>query len=138
MRSGEVRVRPYSCRAGGLRLMSLLSRKTSRRGHGARSRRARPGLYGVTGMGDSPGGVSATILNVDDDLATRYAVTRTLQRAGFTVREASTGQEALALARENPDLILLDVQLPDITGFEVCQRLKADPATAPIPVLQMS
>src|SRR5690349_6766993 len=90
------------------------------------------------GMGDPLGGVSATILNVDDDPATRYAVTRTLQRVGFTVRRASTGKEALALARENPDVILLDVQLPDITGFEVCQRLKADPATAPIPVLQTS
>jgi signal transduction histidine kinase len=89
-------------------------------------------------MGDSPDEVSATILNVDDDPANRYAVTRTLRRAGYTVREAGTGQEALALARENPDLILLDVQLPDVTGFEVCQRLKADPATAPIPVLQVS
>ena len=68
----------------------------------------------------------ALILNVDDNEAGRYAKTRTLQRGGHRVAEAANGADALRLARElRPALILLDVRLPDISGFEVCQRLKA-------------
>ena len=65
------------------------------------------------------------ILNVDDYEASRYARTQMLQRAGFHVLEAGTGAEALRLARERPDLVLLDVNLPDMDGFEVCRRLRA-------------
>ncbi len=79
-----------------------------------------------------------TILNVDDRDGSRYAVSRVLKRAGFAVKEAATGAEALRLAAEQPDLIILDVNLPDINGVEVCRRLKADPATAPVPVLYLS
>src|SRR5262249_32798896 len=50
----------------------------------------------------------------------------------------STGSEALRLAATRPDLIILEVKLPDIDGFEVCRRIKSDPATRPIPVLQIS
>ena len=58
------------------------------------------------------------ILNVDDYSPGRYARTKVLQQAGFTVREASTGKEALQLAAtHNPALILLDVNLPDMSGF---------------------
>jgi PAS domain S-box-containing protein len=78
------------------------------------------------------------ILHVDDNPATRYTIGRTLGREGFRVREAATGIEALRLAKEGPDLVILDVKLPDIGGFEVCRRLKADPATATIPVLHLS
>ncbi|MBP0599832.1 response regulator [Herbaspirillum sp. LeCh32-8] len=79
------------------------------------------------------------ILNVDDTDAARYAKTRILTKAGMRVVEAASGTEALALARElRPDLILLDVKLPDIHGMEVCARLKADPATSFILVLQTS
>ncbi|KAF1036501.1 MAG: Sensor histidine kinase TmoS [Herbaspirillum frisingense] len=79
------------------------------------------------------------ILNVDDTDAARYARTRILTKAGLRVVEAASGTEALALARElRPDLILLDVKLPDIHGMEVCARLKADPATSFILVLQTS
>jgi len=81
---------------------------------------------------------SAIILVVDDNDGTRYALAHCLRRAGFTVWEAATGAEALRRAAENPSLITLDVRLPDILGFEVCRRLKADPATASIPVLQTS
>ena len=66
------------------------------------------------------------ILHVDDNPATRYTIGRTLGREGFKVREAATGREALRLAKEGPDLVILDVKLPDIGGFEVCQRIKAD------------
>ncbi len=79
-----------------------------------------------------------TILCVDDDAANRRLYALFLQREGFEVREAATGAECLRLSRERPDLIILDVLLPDVTGFEVCARLKADPATASIPVLHLS
>src|SRR5262245_47796203 len=80
----------------------------------------------------------ATILNVEDDATSRLAVNALLRQAGFHVREAATGTEALRLAQEPPDLVLLDVQLPDISGVEVCQRLRADPRTASVPVLHIS
>ncbi|GIZ50466.1 hybrid sensor histidine kinase/response regulator [Noviherbaspirillum aridicola] len=79
------------------------------------------------------------ILNVDDDEGARYVKTRILQVAGFDVIEAATGGDALALAASDaPDLVLLDVKLPDINGLEVCRRIKADPSTASILVLQTS
>ncbi|MDZ8261350.1 response regulator [Nostoc sp. ChiQUE01b] len=80
-----------------------------------------------------------TILHVDDNEANRYVVTRILQNAGFTVVEAATGTTGLeAVANFQPDLIILDVQLPDISGFEVCRQIKANPETAFIPVLHLS
>ena len=82
---------------------------------------------------------NALILSVDDNEASRYAIARTLRQAGFRVIDAGTGTDALRRAHEDtPDLILLDVKLPDIDGFEVSRRLKDDPATAPIPVLQIT
>jgi signal transduction histidine kinase len=79
-----------------------------------------------------------TILAVDDNDAFRYSVARRLRDAGFQVIEAATGAEALRLAREEPVLITLDINLPDIDGFEVCRRLKSDPVTREIPVLHLS
>jgi len=79
------------------------------------------------------------ILNVEDNEAIRYARSRILQRAGFVVREATNGTAALDLvAIEHPAVVLLDVKLPDIDGFEVCRRLKCNPATASVMVLQVS
>jgi PAS domain S-box-containing protein len=80
-----------------------------------------------------------TILNVDDNEGSRYAMSRVLTLNDFDVREASTGAEALRLARvEQPDLVLLDINLPDVNGYEVCRRLKAEPATSRIPVLHIT
>jgi signal transduction histidine kinase len=79
-----------------------------------------------------------TILAVDDNDALRYSLSRTLQGAGYRVIEARTGAEALQLSDKCPDLITLDVRLPDVDGFEVCRRLKANPRTAHIPVLHIS
>jgi PAS domain S-box-containing protein len=80
-----------------------------------------------------------TILVVDDNEAERYYVCRVLSRAGFAVREAATGLEALSLAQsDNPSLITLDVRLPDLNGLEVCRRLKGNPATRDVPVLHIS
>ena len=87
-------------------------------------------------MSDLP---KITILNVEDYAPSRDATSQILRRAGFEVIEASTGSEAIQSATElHPQLVLLDVKLPDIDGYEVCERLKADPATATIPVLQVS
>ena len=77
-----------------------------------------------------------TILVVDDRPDTRYATTRVLAGAGYDVRETATGRDALRLARTLPDLIVLDVALLDIDGFEVCRRLKSDATTRGIPVIQ--
>lgn len=79
------------------------------------------------------------ILHIDDDEANRYAVKRILEKSGFEVIEAALGNEGLAMARQHqPDLIVLDIKLPDIDGFEVCRKLKADKDLNPIPVLQTS
>jgi PAS domain S-box-containing protein len=82
--------------------------------------------------------VSNTILVVDDNEPTRDTVTRQLLRAGFKVREAATGADGLRLAAEKPDLIILDVRLPDLGGHEVCRRIKTDPATSSIPIVHLS
>ena len=86
-------------------------------------------------MSDKP---PVTILVVDDTDSSRYAVSRILRAAQFTVLEAATGAEALRLAAERPDLVLLDVNLPDLSGYEVCRLIKAAPATAATPVLHLS
>jgi PAS domain S-box-containing protein len=78
------------------------------------------------------------ILIVEDSEQNRYTLSRWLQRAGFTTWEARTGHEALELAQRNPSLITLDVQLPDLNGFDLCQRLKSDARTSSIPILQTS
>lgn len=83
--------------------------------------------------------VPATILNVDDNEIGRYARTRFLMRAGFTVLEAANGRAAVHLARERkPDLILLDMNLPDTNGLDVCRQIKTDPGTERIPVIFVS
>ena len=79
-----------------------------------------------------------TILVVDDNEALRYSLVRSLRDAGYQVLEARTGAEALKLSAEKPDLITLDVNLPDIHGFDVCKQIKANPATAHIPILHLS
>ncbi len=79
-----------------------------------------------------------TVLLVDDYEAHRYAAKRTLEAAGFAVVTAATGNEALVAARRHPNLILLDVGLPDMTGFEVCRLLKRNSSTKHIPIVFMS
>lgn len=79
------------------------------------------------------------IINCDDTVETRYTKTRVLRQSGYEVIECSTGGEALQKARElMPDLVLLDVQLPDMSGLDVCRRIKEDAVTGIIPVIQIS
>ena len=77
-----------------------------------------------------PENVRATILVVDDLEENRYVVSRILRQAGYATVEGRTGKEALEKASDLPDLILLDIRLPDMTGYEVCDRIKANPLPA--------
>ncbi|BAZ20522.1 multi-sensor hybrid histidine kinase [Kalymmatonema gypsitolerans NIES-4073] len=80
-----------------------------------------------------------TILHVDDNETNRYVVARVLRSAGFAVMEATTGEAGLqAIAQAELGLVILDVQLPDTNGFEVCRQIKSNPATANLPVLHLS
>lgn len=79
------------------------------------------------------------LLNVDDHEVARYARSRILTSAGFIVHEAATGAETLKLAATHkPDLVLLDVHLPDISGFDVCRQLKREMADHSFIVLQIT
>jgi len=80
----------------------------------------------------------STILNVDDADAQRYATSRMLRHAGFEVIEAGTGKRALEMVADRPDLIILDVNLPDMSGFEVCRRIRANQASTRLPVVHLS
>ncbi|HZE65094.1 MAG TPA: SpoIIE family protein phosphatase [Sporichthyaceae bacterium] len=82
--------------------------------------------------------MSARVLVVDGVDAHREIIGSWLRRAGYQVVEAATGEEALAKVDPDLDVIVLDVDLPDMTGFDVCASVKADPATAGISVMHVS
>jgi putative two-component system response regulator len=82
---------------------------------------------------------SGKILVVDDEPANVEVFSRLMTRLGYEVQAAATGELALeSVARNGPDLVLLDVNMPGIDGFEVCRRLKADRATRLIPILMVT
>lgn len=79
----------------------------------------------------SPDRGNFTILIADDDAGIRSLLQATLHLDGVTLIEAANGAEAIAMARAaHPDIVLLDVMMPFLDGFEVCQRLRAAPETA--------
>jgi signal transduction histidine kinase len=81
----------------------------------------------------------SAILNVDDYLPGRYARTKLLRQTGFSVIEAGSGKECLDLmARHHPNLVLLDVNLPDMSGIEVCRRIRETPDIAATTILHIS
>ena len=83
--------------------------------------------------------MSSYILAVDDDEMTLRLVGATLSKAGYQVVTARNGQQAFQRISENkPSLVLLDVMMPDISGFEVCTRLRSSPATAHLPVMMLT
>lgn len=83
--------------------------------------------------------MSKTILIADDEPNIRQLVAFTLRRRGFDIVEAEDGVTALELIRQSaPDLVVLDVMMPGLTGIAVLQQLSADPATAEIPVVLLS
>ena len=81
--------------------------------------------------------MSVCILIVDDDSDIRYIVSKILQRDGYNTAEASNGLECLQRIREiDPDLVLLDIMMPDMSGWDVCRRIKE--ATPHLPVSMLS
>ncbi len=84
-------------------------------------------------------GTAGTVVVIEDDPATRQLLARMLDKEGFRVLEAASGEEGLALARaESPDVITLDVLMPGLDGWGVLAALKSDPALASIPVVMLS
>ena len=81
---------------------------------------------------------TSRVLLVDDTEQNRYVLSRILARAGLEVEQCTTGKEALERVKFCPDRVILDVKLPDLSGYEVCRRIKTDPVTRSIPVLQIS
>lgn len=83
--------------------------------------------------------MSPTVLTVDDESAVTGLIAYHLGRAGYRTVTAATGREALHAVREHhPDLMILDLMLPDLDGFGVCEILRRDPATATLPVIILS
>lgn len=78
------------------------------------------------------------ILIVDDEEDIRDLLDLHLRREGFETLVAANAQEGLELARKGPSLVVLDLMLPDLSGTEVCRRLRADPSTANIPVIMLT
>lgn len=79
------------------------------------------------------------VLLVEDESAQREVLTYNLEAEGFRVVSAETGDEALLLvAEESPDLMVLDWMLPNVSGIEICRRVKADPDTRHIPIIMLS
>jgi CheY-like chemotaxis protein len=92
----------------------------------------------VKAIGDGPD-AGPVVLVVDDSVTKRYLLRSWLTRAGFRVTEAESGAEALQrLDHERIDIAVLDVRLPDMTGYEVCERIKRDPRHSAIPVIHVS
>ena len=89
---------------------------------------------------DAPGAGARRILLIEDDRFQRKAVEAALRERGFVVRVAVDGEEALRVLAEgeSPDLVLLDLIMPKVSGFEVLRRLKQEPATSRIPVIVLS
>jgi phosphoserine phosphatase RsbU/P len=78
------------------------------------------------------------VLVVEDDSAKRYTIVRHLRRNGFVVDEAETGAEGLRRVQALPDIVILDVKLPDMSGFEVCESIKGNSVTRSVLVLELS
>lgn len=80
-----------------------------------------------------------TILVADDEAHILHVVSLKLRNAGYRVITAKDGQEAFEIATaEHPDLIITDYHMPQLSGLELCQRLKADPQTAKIPAVMLT
>jgi DNA-binding response OmpR family regulator len=83
--------------------------------------------------------MATRVLVVDDDLDAVRLVGLMLERRGYGIIAAQSGAQALMKAQtENPDLIILDVMMPDMDGYEVCRRLRANPSTADIPIMMFT
>jgi DNA-binding response OmpR family regulator len=88
----------------------------------------------------STGGVVAKrVLIVEDEANILLSLVFVLEQEGYDVRSATTGRDGLAeMTRERPDLVILDLMLPDVSGYEVCQQARRDPALADTPILVLT
>jgi len=83
--------------------------------------------------------MTATVLIIDDEIHIRRLIAQMLELGGYQVLEAASGPEALHLIEETrPDVITCDIFMPGMTGFEVLETLKSQPATAEIPVIMLT
>jgi signal transduction histidine kinase len=78
------------------------------------------------------------VLFVEDNIGKRYVIARQLRGAGFDIDEASTGQDGLALLSPHHDVAIIDIKLPDMLGWDLCKRIKSNPETAAVKVLELS
>ena len=93
-----------------------------------------------SGDGDSaPGGGGVTILIVDDSPTEIHVLRKMLEKAGYTVVSSSDGESGIEDARKiRPDLILMDVVMPGLNGFQATRKLSSDPVTAEIPIIMVT
>ena len=83
--------------------------------------------------------MSARILVAEDNASNRYLATYLLKNAGFTVLTAQNGSDAVRLAlAEHPDLVLMDIQMPEMDGYEATRTMRADPRLAAIPIVAVT
>jgi CheY-like chemotaxis protein len=83
--------------------------------------------------------MTATVLIIDDEIHIRRLIAQMLELAGYQVIEATSGAEALRLIEEtSPDVITCDISMPGMSGFEVLEAIKSQPATAEIPVIMLT
>jgi DNA-binding response OmpR family regulator len=99
-----------------------------------------PQRHPTPAAGDPPpSAAAATVLVIDDDADVRQLVTAQLTSEGFVVLVAEDGPSGLVAARAvSPDIIVLDVRMPHMSGFDVCRRLRQEQLTAHVPVLILS
>ena len=101
---------------------------------GGRASSAAPGPGGNAREGRHM--VQKRVLIVEDEANMRTVLREVLERSGYVAAEAADGLEGLAKAESwHPHAVLLDIRMPDLDGYEVCRRLKANPTTKPIPVI---
>jgi DNA-binding response OmpR family regulator len=83
--------------------------------------------------------VAKRVLIVEDEANILLSLVFVLEQEGYEVRSATTGRDGLAeMTRERPDLVILDLMLPDVSGYEVCQQARRDPALADTPILVLT
>lgn len=83
--------------------------------------------------------ISKKVLIIEDDPSFLRAVSHIIEKEGYSVITASNGMTGLRMAKEDkPDLLILDVMLPGLDGFEICSRLRNEPQTAKLPIIMLS
>jgi CheY-like chemotaxis protein len=92
----------------------------------------------ATPSSEKTGTPPCTIAAVDDNLAHMYALERTLRHFGYRVQCATSGADLLSVIDDSTDLVILDINLPDIDGFQICRRLRENAKTAHLPVIFLS